>query len=469
MTAKPTDHPEINSASGGPETAPTSSQRTDGWAANTRPARQLFHWLFKKCWEWTQYVASGVFAFGDVAPDHFIAVKRGTTKLLPSTTSGTLTGITGSRTGVISGDKASAASAAYAFPANSDVYFDLQRADGWSITTVASGAGAPAIASDTIRSHRVRTNASEIVEIEDIGDDAYGDKTVIDSGLEVRETMVIGEDKVSITTFSAEPRIEYRVASFLQASVTLLSRLGVGAATNIRVYHRNVTDSSQIVLTFNAEFDQGSNQWSRGNALDESYLVALSTNGLAIYNHPNGGTATWSDTFNSASHWGSMFQTGPGSLDANNVRMNSSGQLTANALAATGDISAGAQLIGLSAAILDDPNPNTDANTLYKANVPKAWGTFTTDGASGFSSSQLFGVSSIAFSGLTVEVNFLNSMSSAQYVVLMSGNSQFLVHSSTGKTATQFFINAASGAGSPVDLSAQSGITIDFVVFGHQT
>lgn len=110
------------------------------------------------------------------------------------------------------------------------------------------------------------------------------------------------------------------------------------------------------------------------------------------------------------------------------------------------------------------------ANTLYPANVPKAWGRATTDGAGGITLNADFGCTSIALSSGDAVITLDNAMASTSYaVVAMSGdisNMDFVVGGpTTTTTCTVRMVRINAGAHAQRDLAATAR-TFSFVVFG---
>lgn len=476
MTTKPTDHPEINSQSLGPEVAPTPTQRTTGWTASTRPSRQLFHFLWRKTQEWTKYLESGVHRRSDIAPDHFIPVANawgGTVKVLPALTSGTLTGVTGARTGLISGDKAEAADAAHVFSANSDTYFDLQRAGGWSITVVASGAGAPAVAANTLRSHRVRTDGTEITEVEDLGDDTYGDRAVIDQPAAYSHSLELGRDKQGSDALAALANLVHQVRLPVSGAFSLIERVGSSVLPNFRRYHYNDSATQQShYWVMNASFD--GTIWTRDTALQDSYLLRLYDGGLKLYRHPASGSATWANTLSGAGAWEDLFDIAGNGIATMFDDLIAVGNVDAGGtIAATGNVTgddfiAAGQVSGTHFVPSTNPGGVPDAHGLYRGNVPKAWGVCVTAGGGAFSVAQGFGIASFAFAGSNIEIILDRAMVDTNYTVVAMGATVDKIVSGNPTSTTRILLGQNSPGAAVDNLSTIAGQRIHFVVFGDQ-
>lgn len=187
------------------------------------------------------------------------------------------------------------------------------------------------------------------------------------------------------------------------------------------------------VRATNAQFDPNTGLWTR-IAAGDAHLELLTRDGRTLLRHLAAGAGTWADSIAS----------GTWELQAQEA----SGLSIGRAFRPT-DVTASPPV----------------AHTLYRANVPKAWGILTTDGAGNVSLIEGFNVASVSLVGPVVQVDFSTPMASANYAIQPFVNG--LVAGWQNVNATDFEIGAVDFAGAPVSL-ATSARTITFSVFGNQ-
>ena len=464
---KPNTVPTLNSSGTGIEVAPTPTEEINGLPQNYLFSRGIANWLHRLIGAWLAWLFSGLHSRADIGPDHFIPVTRGAVKLLPSTTSGTLNGVTGARTGLIGGDKSEAPSVARIYAANADTYFDLQRDGDWSIQVVAAMAAAPPVAADTLRSHYVRTDGVEITLVTDLGDDAFGDRAAIDVPGAYTDSLEVARGKLTSDAEAARPGLIHRARLILDGAFNLVEEAGSALLANFRRYHYNDSATLQSHYQVHGASYDGT-IWTLDTANQDAYLYRFHDGGWKIYRHPKGGSATWAHSLGVAGAWEELFDVGAsGNITvANNV--SAGGNFIGDSVIAGGNLSAVGQASATHFIPSSNPVGVPAAHGLYRSNTPKAWARVRVVSGS-ISIDDSYGVVSAGFAGTNLELTLSRAMANATYAVQVTvstvGDIPF-GNSSANNTVVAGVSSYADG--NAVDLTGAGDRTFNITVFGNQ-
>ena len=156
-------------------TEPTSTQKAHGWQpagsvafAGGKPVRQIMNWLQNLYQQWVQWFDQTTFR-----PSDFLATGGiPGTGSVPTTGSGLAIAASNfSSSAYVNGyrvDAASSLSPAYTYTASRDTYWDVARTGTWTATAVTNGAGAPAVASNSVRCFKLVTDATNRTSVVDL-------------------------------------------------------------------------------------------------------------------------------------------------------------------------------------------------------------------------------------------------------------------------------------------------------------
>lgn len=291
--AKPTEIPRWASNPTDPGdtiVAPTSLQLDEGWQPEGSaaypdgyPDRQHFNWWQNRVWQCIQWLLQSGFNPADIFADQGIPG----TGSLPTTGAGlSVTAGNFSSSAFVSGariDAVSAPSPAATYGASKDAYWDLANSGTWTKTEVANGAGAPAVAANSVRIFKVVTDGTGRTSAADLRPTFLG----------VGKALKLG---VGMTTNAAPP------LSFARQDATVRYTLISEDATDTiktREYWSGdafATPGSVVrIRTHNAWWDQGTLQWKRDDNTADSYMEVVG-GGFQLYGRKATDADAWSES-----------------------------------------------------------------------------------------------------------------------------------------------------------------------------
>jgi hypothetical protein len=206
----------------------------------------------------------------------------------------------------------------------------------------------------------------------------------------------------------------------------------------------------------NAYYKASDAKWYRQSAGRDSYALELAYNGVNIYRRLNTDADGWADAINPTTGWTNLFSFGSSAIVPVALQLLSTLTVTGSVTAATFVPTTGTA------------SPAA-ANTLYKANIVKAWGFLKTDGAGGFSVNTCFGCTP-SFTASNITLTWDTPFTTAAYAVVSSqhtvghGTLSGPVDAATGNVSV-YDVNAPSPV---VNLSTTPNHLISFIVMGHQ-
>lgn len=186
-----------------------------------------------------------------------------------------------------------------------------------------------------------------------------------------------------------------------------------------------------------AHYDAATDRWIRDIASTDVYKLEIATAGVRVLRRATALASPWQDIIDPSNGW--------------TVVASINDRLRADRIIPS----------------LASESP-PEANAIYQANVPKAYGFFQADGAGGFTFSSGFNIGTPTIAGNGVRIVLPLPFANAQYAVVATGGTSGRVARYSIISASSFDIVLLDVTLNPVNFATDAGARISFVAFGVQ-
>lgn len=264
MPSKPTTKPRW--ATNPPAAPPTTITEPSEGIKNVgyqpgNPIRQFTNWLFNLGYQWIDWLEASAIQVDDLFEDF---IHPSSSKTIPPTPGVGLTNTTGAAVGYVGGFRSVLAAAARTYTATTDTYIDLTQGGGFTATEVGVGDPAPAIPADHLRLWRVRTDGSDVTQVEVL---AQQEIRFVEQ-FHALKSVKLGHNLVNSAAEFLIARAIGRFSATGTDRMLLLELTDVnwptglsGGNRGVRLYLLGSGAEPELELVFGASYNEGTSQW----------------------------------------------------------------------------------------------------------------------------------------------------------------------------------------------------------------